>query len=99
MQIIKSFSVSQLVHVASLIPVPSGIVKTINRIFFKYIWNSKDKVKCIKLLKPSKDGGINMTDIECMFRALKAIWILCLNAADPAKQSWAQSAHFFISKL
>ena len=55
-QIIKSFAVSQLVHVASLIPVPSGIVKTINRIFFKYIWNSKDKVKRIKLIKPSKDG-------------------------------------------
>ena len=38
-------------------------MKTINRIFFKYIWNSKDKVKRIKLLKPSKDGGINMTDM------------------------------------
>ena len=98
-QIIKSFAVSQLVHAASLIPVPSGIVKTINRIFFKYICNSKDKVKRIKLLKPSKDGGINMTDIECMFRALKATWILCLNAADPAKQSWAQLTHFFISTV
>ena len=87
-EILKSFAVSQLVQVASLIPVPSGIVKSINGIFFKYIWNSKDKVKRIKLLKSRKDGGINMTDIEPMFRALKATWILRLYAADPVKQSW-----------
>ena len=73
-------------------------MKTINRIFFKYICNSKDKVNRINLLKPSRDGGINMIDIESMFRALKATWILHLNATDPAKQSWAQLAHFFYFK-
>ena len=60
---------------------------------------NKEKVKRIKLLKPSKDGGINMIDIESMFRALKAAWIPRLNAADPTNQSWAQLAHFFISKF
>ena len=98
-QIIKSFAVSQLVNVASLLPIPNDIVKMINKIFFKYLWKSKDKVKRIKLLKPSKDGGINMIDIESMFRALKAAWIPRLNAADPTKQSWAQLAHFFITKF
>ena len=98
-QIIKSFAVSQLVNVASLLPIPNEIVKMINKIFFKYLWKSKDKVKRIKLLKPSKDGGINMIDIESMFRALKAAWIPRLNAADPTKQSWAQLAHFFITKF
>ena len=39
------------------------------KIFFKYLWKSEDKVKRYKLLKPSKDGGINMIDIESMFRA------------------------------
>ena len=99
MQIIKSFAVSQLVNVASLLPIPNEIVKMINKIFFKYLWKSKDKVKRIKLLKPSKDGGINMIDIESMFRALKAAWIPRLNAADPTKQNWAQLAHFFITKF
>ena len=75
------------------------MVKSITGIFIKYIWNSKDKVKRIKLLKPNKDGGIDMTDIESMFRALKATWILRLYAADPVKQSWAWLAHFFISKV
>ena len=56
-------------------------------------------MKRIKLLKPSKDGGINMIDIESMFRALKAAWIPRLNAAVQTKQSWAQLAHFFISKF
>ena len=94
-QIIKSFAVSQLEQVESLIPVPSGIGKSIYGIFFKYIFNSEDKVKRMNLLKPSKAGGINMTDIESMLRALKASWILRLYAADPVKQSWAQLAHFF----
>ena len=98
-QIIKYFAISQLVDVASLLPIPSQIVKKINKIFFKYLWKSKEKVKHIKLLKPSKDGGINMIDIESMFRALKAAWIPRLNAADPTNQSWAQLAHFFISKF
>ena len=40
-----------------------------------------------------------INDIESLFRALKATWILRLNAADPAKQSWAQFAHFYISKV
>ena len=90
-QIIKSFAVSLLVNVASLLPIPNEIVKMINKIFFKYLWKSKDKVKRIKLLKPSKDGGINMIDIESMFRALKAAWIPRLNAADPQNRvgfSW-----------
>ena len=33
-QIIKSFAVSQLVNVASLLPIPNEIVKKINKIFF-----------------------------------------------------------------
>ena len=56
-------------------------------------------MKLIKVLKPSKDGRVNMIDIESMFRALKAVWIPRLNAADPTKQSWPQLAHFFISKF
>ena len=36
-QIIKSFAVLQLVNVASLLPIPSEIVKKINKIFFKYL--------------------------------------------------------------
>ena len=88
-------------NVASLLPIPSEIVKKINKIFFKYPWKSKENVKRIKLLKPSKDGGINIIHIESMFRALKAAWIprLIINAADPTNQSWAQLAHFFISKF
>ena len=98
-QIIKSFAVSQLVNVASLLPIANEVVKKINKMIFKYLWKSKRKVKRIKILKPSKYGGINMADTESMFRALKAAWIPRLNAADPTKRSWAQLAHFFISKF
>ena len=35
--------------------------------FSKYLLKGSDKVKCIKLLKPSKDEGINTIDIESMF--------------------------------
>ena len=56
-------------------------------------------MKRIKLLKPSKDGGINMIDIESMFRAVKAAWIPRVNAADPTKQSWVSVGTFLYFKI
>ena len=98
-QIIKSFAVAQLVQVASLLPVPVGIVLKLNDIFFRFLWKGKDKVKCMKVIKPAKNGGINMVDIESMFMALKATWVGRIIAADPTKHGWAQLAHIFMTKV
>ena len=98
-QIIKSFAVAQLVQVASLLPVPIGIVPKLNDIFFRFLWKGKDKVKHLKVIKPAKNGRINMVDIESMFMALKATWVGRIIAADPTKHGWAQLAHIFMTKV
>ncbi len=98
-QIIKTFAVSQLVLVASLLPVPKDIVTEINRMFFKFIWKGKDKLKRLKLINSHDKGGVNMVDISSMFESLKASWIHRISAADPTQSSWVQLANYFLKKL
>ena len=98
-QIIKTFAVSKLAHSASLLPIPKGIEEKVNRLFFTFIWNATDRIKRVKLIKPTDKGGANMIDMESWFKALKAIWAIRLAAADPARDSWAQIANIQIKRI
>ncbi len=97
-QIIKTFILSQLVQIASLLPVPQDFVVKLNEMLFSFLWKGKDKVKRIKIIQPSVKGGINMVDIQSMFTALKAVWVHRINNSDPTINSWAQLANYFIGK-
>ena len=98
-QIIKTFAISQLVLVGTLLPVPKGIETDINDIFFKFIWKSKDKVKRLKLFKHGNEGGVNMTDISTMFEALKASWVFRIQSANQVRDGWMQLADYFTQNL
>ena len=98
-QILKTFAVSQLVLPASLLPIPEGIVEKINSLFFKFLWNTNDKIQRIKLIKPSSQGGINMIDIDSLFKSLKAIWVLRIAAANAVEDNWVRLSNYFLGKL
>ena len=53
-QIIKTFAIVKLVLPASTPCVPEYIVKRIDKIFYKLLWRSKDKVQRIKVIQDTK---------------------------------------------
>ena len=95
-QIIKSLALSQLTLAATCLQVPSDAISRINKLLFRFIWRSNDKVKRVAIYHPIANGGLNMTDIQSMFASLKAKWINRIITASPEKDSWVQLPyHYF----
>ena len=74
--IIKTLGLSKLIYSASNLVVPDGIAGTANTKSFKFLWkNKKDKIKRAGLYQDPDKGGLGMTDINIMFKALRLAWI------------------------
>lgn len=58
-----------------MLPVPQDIVKSINKIIYKFLWNGVEKIKRTTLINDIQQGGVSMIDIESQFAALKAAWV------------------------
>ena len=71
-QIIKTFAASKIVLSASTQCVPDYIVKRIERIIFKFLWQSKDKVKRVIMIQNLESGGLNMIDMKAFCSSLSA---------------------------
>ena len=74
-QIIKTFAIPKLMFRASVIPIPNDLVKEVNSIFYTFIWNGKDEVKCCVLISNINidKGGLKMLDIESMISTRRVI--------------------------
>ena len=75
--LIKSLFLSKINHILTVLPTPSGdyIVK-LEKLFFSYIWDKKpDKIKRSIIKRNYNEGGLNMPDIDSVFKASKTIWI------------------------
>ena len=42
---------------------------------FSFLWNGKDKVTRLSSINSSDDGGIKMTDIESLDKAVQLAWL------------------------
>ena len=74
--IVKALEVSSLVHSASNINVPKDIVSNVKGRLFRFLWkNKRDKIKREGLYQDYDKGGLRMTDIETMIKALRLAWI------------------------
>ncbi len=82
--IVKSLGISQLVYLMSNIPSPpSLLMKEIQALNFKFIWNQKqDRIKRVILCSDYKDGGLKMKDMEVLDKSVKMTWIKRLVAED-----------------
>ena len=95
-QIIKTFALSQFVLPASLVSVPLDIIKRIERILYHFLWGGRDKVKRKKITQELKDGGLNMVDIESIFRSFKAVWVSRIFQSNPCIHGSVQLAHHYL---
>ena len=75
--VIKSLAMAKINHLLLALPNPSeNVVKELNSLFFKYIWNgSVDRVKRDITTKDYKQGGLKMIRIEFFIKSLKISWI------------------------
>ena len=51
------------------------LIKDVNRLIYKFLWNSRDRIKRNTLIGPVKSGGINVVDIvtKLYIRLLKLV--------------------------
>ena len=84
--LIKSLLLSKLTYKATMLSVPPQIVTEIKTIVFRFLWNSKDKIKRKVVCNEFKRGGLRMVDIDNMIKSLKLTWISRLVASE--KRPW-----------
>ncbi|KAL9957825.1 hypothetical protein ACROYT_G034773 [Oculina patagonica] len=95
--ILKTLGLSQLVYSVSNLLVPQGIADAVKTKSFKFLWrNKKDKIKRSGLYQEPDRGGIRMTDLHIMFKALKLAWIPRLLASDNG--NWCTIPNHFFNK-
>ena len=74
--IVKSLSLSKIVHLLIALPNPSRkLIKDLEAMLFKFIWKGKpDKVKRNTVKQPFEQGGIDMLDINHFITVIKVSW-------------------------
>ena len=74
-QVIKSLAASQLTYILAPLVTNHKIIKEINDIFYRFLWNNKgDKIKRSVMINDYESGGLKMIDIS-FNKSLKTTWI------------------------
>ena len=72
----KTLGVSQLVHAASLLSVPSAVIKIVQTELFSVLWkNKKDKIKRAGIYQPVAEGGLSFINFATMVNCLRLAWL------------------------
>ena len=83
--VIKTLALPILVQCFTVLPdPPDHIIKSLQNIFYTFIWNGKtDKIKRSTLICDYSNGGLKMPHIQSFIHALKVSWIKKIS--DPMK--------------
>ena len=86
--IIRSLILPQIQFLFSMIYIPDKILKDIDSILFKYLWDNKpSKIKKTTLIAPIKEGGFNMVDVFAVHTAAKCGWLKRILAGN-TEMTW-----------
>jgi len=77
--ILKTFGISQLIYNMQCVHFRIKDLKRIEQLIFNFLWGTKDlenpkardRIKRSVMKNEYKEGGLNITDIECMDKSLK----------------------------
>ena len=96
--IVKILAASQIVYTATAAHTPIAVIKTLNKLLYNFIWNSKkEKIKRSVCINSATKGGLNMIDLESKVRSLKLSWIRKY-FFNPESQ-WKSLFRFWTSKI
>jgi exonuclease III len=74
--LIKSFALSQILHISSILPVPDKFISDLEEIVYNFLWNGKQhKVKKHVIIQKYENGGQNMISIQDMITGQRLTWI------------------------
>ena len=72
----KTLGVSQLVYAASMLTVPSLVIKNVQTELFSFLWKNKnDKIKRTVMCQPLAEGGLNFVNFFAVVKSLRLAWI------------------------
>ena len=75
--IIKSLALSKLTHLFISLPnPPDNLLKSLDKLFYKFIWNSgPDRISRNNMIRNERKGGLRMVQIKTFINALKITWL------------------------
>ena len=87
--IIKTFLISQIIYLMSVLPAPPGeFIVRLERTLYKFLWNDKtERIRRNTLILPSHEGGIKMPHIVSFNYAIKLSWLKRVLQAENV-QAW-----------
>ena len=69
--IINTIGLSSLTYLASILQIPSEVLKRINSIIFKFLWSTKNElVKREIIYQPCDNGGLGLVNMHNKSQAL-----------------------------
>ena len=80
--IIKSLLFPKLVFISSVLSPPRKIVKQVNSMIFSFLRNGKEKVTSLSSINSYEHGGIKMTDIESLVKAVLLAWLKRISSGN-----------------
>ena len=88
--IVKSLGISQIVHSAAVLDIHKDYIVKIQSSIFKFIWKEKqDKIKREVLYQDYERGGLRVTHVETLCKALSLAWIQRFLKSDSGKlENW-----------
>ena len=73
--IVKSFLLSKMTYVFSVLPTPEEFIKQLNTIIYNFLWNGPDKIAWLAVVNDIKFGGLRLTDMETSIISLRLAWL------------------------
>ena len=88
--IVKSLGISQIVHSAAVLDIHKDNIVKVQSLIFKFIWKDKqDKIKREVLYQDYERGGLRVTHVETLCKALRLAWIQRFLKGDSRRtESW-----------
>lgn len=98
--VLKSLALSKFVHLFLALPnPPNELVKTLNKMFYKFLWNKgPDRISRKKIIKDITKGGLRMVQIDSFIKALKVSWLRRL-IIHPNSCTWSTLSNIDITKV
>ena len=111
-QIVKTFAISQVLYLTSMIAVPNSFIRDVNKVLYDFVWRGPDRVKREVLVKNYEEGGLKMPCLLSMIQAQKIRWVsrlftsfskgwrsICLELLRPAGKDFLFHCNFDVTKL
>ena len=73
--LMKTFALSKLNYVSSLIVVPQWVFSEVEKITFEFLWNGKDRIKRNIMYQNYEFGGMKMTNFRLFVKAQRIMWL------------------------